>query len=71
MSSEYSETPIVLKEEQIKKMLVVMGIDGLEKWALQVQQLHKRLIFVLKDNKYPVLIRDYIKMLRDEKGEKP
>jgi len=64
------EVPIVLKESQVKKMLAVMGIEGLRKWALQVYNLHKRSIFVLVENRYPIGIHEYIKKLESREGEK-
>ena len=69
MNERFIEIPIILKEEQVKRMLVIMGADGLEKWTLEVERLHKRPVYVLMKDRSRISLHTYIKKLEAKEGE--
>jgi len=67
MDERFFEIPIILKEEQVKRMLVIMGADGLEKWTLEVERLHKRPVYVLMKDRTKMSLHTYIRKLESER----
>ena len=66
MEERFFVTPIVVEEEKVKRMLMVMGIEGLRSWANCVRALQKKPIFVRKENRQVIDIHEYIRELEKE-----